>query len=116
MKTKILLKKLGPPIVVLASLVLGTSQSQIRLCRALICAVGLAVVATAANAQTSVLAYRSDSVYGPLDCEAGCYWDVYSVVIPAGVVGYQPTWSPDGARLAFTDGYDIFVIPATGGN
>jgi len=30
MKTKILLKKLGPPILVLASLVLGTSQSQIQ--------------------------------------------------------------------------------------
>jgi len=71
---------------------------------------------TTANAQTSVLAYRSDSVYGPFDCEAGCYWDVYSVVIPAGVEGYQPTWSPDGAWLAFTDGYNIFVIPATGGN
>src|SRR6266536_5280352 len=30
MKTKILLKKLGPPILVLASLVLGASQSQIQ--------------------------------------------------------------------------------------
>src|SRR6266536_3587229 len=30
MKTKILLRKLGPPILVLASLVLGTSQSQIQ--------------------------------------------------------------------------------------
>ena len=86
-------------------------------CRALICTGGLAVIATAANAQTTPLAYRSDAdFYGPLDCEAGCYWDVFPVVIPAGVAGYQPTWSPDGAWLAFTDGYDIFVIPATGGN
>jgi PKD repeat protein len=84
--------------------------------RALICAGGLAVIATAANAQTSLLAYRHDDVYGPFDCEAGCYWEVYPVVIPAGVVGYQPSWSPDGASLAFTDGYDIFVVPATGGN
>jgi Tol biopolymer transport system component len=37
-------------------------------------------------------------------------------VIPAGAGGYQPSWSPDGAWLAFTSGYEIFVIPATGGN
>ena len=37
--------------------------------------------------------------------------------MPAGVGGgYQPSWSPDGAWLAFTNLYDIFVVPATGGN
>src|SRR5262245_41482753 len=85
------------------------------LCRALICAGGLALIATAAEAQTSLLSYRSVSVYGPFDCEAGCYWEVDSVVI-GGVGGYQNSWSPDGAWVAFTDGYNIFVIPATGGN
>jgi len=87
---------------------------------ALFFAGGLAVMATAANAQTSLLAYRTDFFYGPFDCEAGCYWEVEPHVTLAGILvyqpGYQPTWSPDGAWVAFTDGYDIFVIPATGGN
>src|SRR5262245_18054536 len=90
------------------------------ICGALFCAGELAVMATAANAQTSRLAYRTDFVYGPFDCEAGCYWEVEPHLTLAGVLvyqpGYQPTWSPDGAWVAFTDGYDIFVVPATGGN
>src|SRR5262245_35869483 len=87
------------------------------LCRALMCAAGLAVAATAANAQTSLpgMAYRADIVV--TDCSADCTINVWHFVVTPWTTfwGYQPTWSPDRARVAFTDGYDIFVIPSTGG-
>jgi hypothetical protein len=88
------------------------------LCRAFMCAAGLAMEATAANAQANLsrMAYRFDG-YQLMDCSAGCTLDVwYAVVTPWTTIGgYQPTWSPDGARIAFTDGYNISVIPSTGG-
>jgi hypothetical protein len=84
------------------------------LCRAFMCAAGLAMGATAANAQANLsrMAYRFDG-YQLMDCSAGCTLDVwYAVVTPWTTIGgYQPTWSPDGARIAFTDGYNISVIP-----
>jgi PKD repeat protein len=88
------------------------------LTRALMCATGLTMVAEA-HAQTTLsqMAYRADFVVaGPFDCESGCYWEMSYVVMPAGVEGFEPSWSPDGAWLAFTNFYDIFVVPATGGN
>src|SRR5215813_14103649 len=91
------------------------------LCRALMCAAVLAVAATAVNAQTSLpgMAYRADVLV--TDCSADCTVNVWSFVVTPWTTawgysgGYQPTWSPDRARVAFADGRDIFIIPSTGG-
>src|SRR5215831_1744036 len=87
------------------------------LCRALMCVTGLAAAATESNAQPTVLAYRFDDYYLMGNCDTGCALVVspYIVTPWAGSGGYQPTWSPDRARIAFTDGYNIFVIPSTAG-
>jgi Tol biopolymer transport system component len=86
------------------------------LCRALMCVAALALAATEANAQTTPMAYRWDYYY-LWDCPAGCIiaFDSYGFTPWATFGGVQPTWSPSGARVAFTNGYNIFVIPSTGG-
>jgi dipeptidyl aminopeptidase/acylaminoacyl peptidase len=86
-------------------------------CRAFMCAAGLAIAAPAAHGQTSPLAYRSDFYY-LIDCEAGCALEVSSSLVTPWTTIFgasQPTWSPDGRFVGFTDGYNIYVIPATGG-
>jgi hypothetical protein len=90
------------------------------LCRAFMCAAGLAMGTTAANAQANLpqMAYRFDW-YQLIDCAAGCALDVWPIVVTpwATFWGFShPTWSPDAARIAVTDGYNIYVIPSTGGN
>jgi Tol biopolymer transport system component len=80
------------------------------------CVAGLAVLATEANAQPTPMAYRLDYYYLS-DCPAGCtiQFDSYAFTPWAMIGGTQPTWSPSRARVAVTNGYDIFVIPSTGG-
>src|SRR5262249_48895680 len=29
--------------------------------------------------------------------------------------GYYPSWSPDGTQLAFSDGWNLFVVDSSGG-
>src|SRR5215813_1341862 len=84
------------------------------LCRALICVAGLAVVATESNAQPAPMAGRYDYYY-MWDCAAGCILQTDSAVFTPWTIygGAQPTWSPNGARVAFTTGYHILVIPST---
>jgi PKD repeat protein len=36
--------------------------------------------------------------------------------VSPGTFGFQLAWSPDGSRLAFTNGADVFVVPAAGGS
>src|SRR5262245_27282613 len=94
------------------------------LCRAVICAAGLAVASAHAHAQTSpsAMAYTAYYVSAFLqDCDAGCYVEIVEgtgVVTPSANIGWgsQPTWSPTGALVAFSNGENIFIIPSTGGN
>jgi Tol biopolymer transport system component len=86
------------------------------LCRALMCVAGLAVVATESNAQTWPMAGRYD-IYYMWDCPAGCILQSgsYGFTPWATFGGAHPTWSPNGARIAFTTGLNILVVPSTGG-
>jgi len=39
-----------------------------------------------------------------------------SPLLPVGAAGGAPAWSPDGAKVAYSDGSDVFTVPSIGGS
>jgi len=88
-------------------------QRQIRFRVGLLCMLGLLADHALAQGDLSQMSYTGLTltvVDGELGGGSGCSFYGSYVITPWGSPhGNEPTWSSDGAQIAFTDGADIFV-------